>query len=239
MVDVQRAGAIVVERKQAHQATIEVFGERIETDQALGVPDGGAGVTLLFKEVEQLFERLPVPLAESLPLRQEPFIVAARQQVTPIQVVCLLKSDLEDVLIIASCGCVCERKCLFKLSDIEVKGRDGVPVYHVLVGSEKVLNFWKGLAQLVQQLAQVIARLVLGGVGPEEESQMLALLSNIAMQHEVGEQGLQAHTVKACHLSVSVDQVEIAEQLYAESRLHHDLLNSYCQAEIQIHCLYV
>jgi len=40
----------------------------------------------------------------------------------------------------------------------------------------------------VEQLAQVIASLSLGCVGPEEEGKMLALLRNIAMQHEIGEQ---------------------------------------------------
>jgi hypothetical protein len=40
---------------------------------------------------------------------------------------------------------------------------------------------------------------------------MLALLRSITMQHEVGEQGLQAHAVEARHLPVSVDQAEVAE----------------------------
>ena len=79
MVDVQRAGAIVIQRKQAHQTAIEVFGERVECDQTLGIADGGDGVALLFKEAEQLFERLQVALAEPLPLRQDPFVIAARK----------------------------------------------------------------------------------------------------------------------------------------------------------------
>ena len=211
MVDVQRAGAIVVERKQAHQATIEVFGEGIETDQALGIADGARGVALLFKEAELLFERLPVSLAETLPLGQDPFIVAAGEQVTAIEVVCLLESDLEYVLIVLSCGRICERERLFERRDIKMKGRDGLPVQHVLVGSEKVLNFGKGLAQLVQQLAQVIARLGLGGIGPEEEGKMLALLGNIAMQHEIGEQGAQTRGIEVGHLLVVVAQAEIAK----------------------------
>jgi len=37
-------------------------------------------------------------------------------------------------------------------------------------------------------VAQVIARLSLGGVWPEEEGKMLALLGNIAMQYKIGEQ---------------------------------------------------
>src|SRR2546430_11462302 len=100
-----------------------------------------------------------------------------------------------------SCGRVCESERLFELSDIEVEWRDGVPVQHVRVGREELLHSRKCLAQLVKQLAQVIARLGLGCVGPEEKSKMLALLGDIAMQHEKGEQGLQARGVEAGHLS--------------------------------------
>ena len=63
MVDVQRAGAIVIQREQAHQTAIEVFGERVESDQALGIADGADGVALLFKEAQQVFEYLQVALA--------------------------------------------------------------------------------------------------------------------------------------------------------------------------------
>src|SRR5437763_1481107 len=55
---------------------------------------------------------------------------------------------------------------------------------------------------------------------------MLAMLRNIAMQHEVGEQGLQAHGAEAGHLPVSVDQAEIAEQADVKGWLHRDLLDS-------------
>ncbi len=92
------------------------------------------------------------------------------------------------VLVIALCGRVCESKRLFELSDIEVEGCDGVPVQRVRVGREELLNNRKCLAQLVEQLTQVIASLSLGCVGPEKEGKMLALLGNIAMQHEIGEQ---------------------------------------------------
>ena len=100
----------------------------------------------------------------------------------------MLESVLECVLIILSCGRVCVSERLFERSDIEVEGRDGVPVQQASVGREELFHSRKCLAQLVEQLAQVIARLGLGGVGPEEEGKMLALLGNIAMQHEIGEQ---------------------------------------------------
>ncbi|MFL5664755.1 MAG: hypothetical protein ACJ8BW_25925 [Ktedonobacteraceae bacterium] len=131
---------------------------------------------------------------------------------------------MEGVLLIALCGCVCESKCLFERSDIEVEGRDGMPVQHVRVSREEVFHVRKGLAQLVEQLAQVIARLSLGGVGPEEEGQMLALLGYIAMQHEIGEQGAQARGIEAGHLLVVVAQVKIAKQAEVKGWHRHDRL---------------
>jgi len=62
-----------------HQTAIEVFGERVECDQALGIADGGDVVALLFKEAQQVFEDLQVALAEPIPFRQDPFIITARE----------------------------------------------------------------------------------------------------------------------------------------------------------------
>ena|SRR2546422_8105319 len=121
-----------------------------------------------------------------------------------------------------SCGRVCESERLFERSDIEVAWRDGVPVQHVRVSREEVLHIRKCLAQLVEQLAQVIASLGLGGVGPEEEGKMLALLGNIAMQHEIGEQGAQARGIEVGHLLVVVEQAEVAKQSEVKGWHRHD-----------------
>jgi hypothetical protein len=101
------------------------------------------------------------------------------------------------------------------------------------VGGEEVLNSRKGPAQLVEQLAQVIASLGLGGIGPEKEGQVLALLRRIAMQHKVGQQGLQAHTVEIGHLFVIVDQAEPAEQAHLKGWFHRNLLASPMAVEMQ------
>jgi hypothetical protein len=123
-----------------------------------------------------------------------------------------------------SCSRACESERLFELSDIEVAWRNGMPVQQVSVGSEEVLHSRKCLAQLVEQLAQIIARLGLGGVGPEEEGKMLALLGDIAMQHEVGEQGAQARGIEVGHLLVVVEQAELAKQTEVKGWHRHDRL---------------
>jgi len=97
-------------------------------------------------------------------------------------------------------------------------------VQHLRVGREELLHGRKCLAQLVEQLAQVIARLGFGGVGPEEEGKMLALLGNIAMQHEIGEQGAQARGIETGHLLIAVEQAKIAEQANVKGWHRHDRL---------------
>ena len=146
-------------------------------------------VALLFKEAEQLFECLHGGADGAVPA-QARSIHHSSQAVIHLDTDCLpvREQSWSVCWSLLSCGRVCECKCLFELGDIEVEGRDGVPVQHVRVGREEVFDRRKYLAQLVEQLAQVIASLGLGCVGPEEEGKMLALLGDIAMQDEVGEQ---------------------------------------------------
>ena len=53
---------------------------------------------------------------------------------------------------------------------------------------------------------------------------MLALLGNVTMLHEIGEQGLQARGIEAGHLLVVVEQAEIAKQAEVKGWHCHDRL---------------
>jgi len=88
----------------------------------------------------------------------------------------LLKSVLQRVLVLALCGRLSERECLLECRNIQVEGRESVPMQGVRVCSQEVLHRRKGLAQLMEQLTQVRACLSLGGVGPEQKGEMLARL---------------------------------------------------------------
>jgi hypothetical protein len=90
------------------------------------------------------------------------------------------------------------------------------------IGGEELLPIRERLAQLVEQLAQVVARLGLGCVGPEEEGEMLALLGNIPMQHEIREQRTQAHGIEASDRLAVVEQDEIAKYAKAKGWHRHD-----------------
>jgi hypothetical protein len=77
---------------------------------------------------------------------------------------------------------------------------------------EEVLNSRECLTQLMHQLAQVVAGLRLGCVRPEEEGETMARLGHVAMQDEIGEQGLHAHRVEVRYRLVAKAHAEIAEQ---------------------------
>jgi hypothetical protein len=120
---------------------------------------------------------------------------------------------------------------LLECGDVELGGDIGAPMHRVLVGREEVGSVWKGMARLMEQLAQVIACLRLGGIRPEEEGQVLALLRHVAMQHEIGKQCLQPYGVETGHLLISVDQAEIAEQAYVKGRSRRDRPPFFARSE--------
>ena len=60
---------------------------------------------------------------------------------------------------------------------------------------------------------------------------MLALLGNVTMQHEIGEQGLQARGIEAGHLLVVVEQAEIAKQSEVKGWYRYDWLPFSSQAQ--------
>jgi hypothetical protein len=102
-----------------------------------------------------------------------------------------------------------------ELGDIERKRRAGMPAERARVGMEKAIGRRQRTAQLVNQLAQVITGLGFVRIGPEEESEVLPWLGNIAMQYKVGEQRLQARRGDGRHPLVAVGKAAIAQQLDA------------------------
>jgi hypothetical protein len=60
---------------------------------------------------------------------------------------------------------------------------------------------------------------------------MLALLGNIAMQHQIGEQGAQAHGIEVGHLLVVVEQTEITKQAEVKGWYRSDRLPFSSQAQ--------
>ena len=163
--------------------------ERVVPQQRLRVADGLGVVATAFVQRRGLLQRVANRLRQPIALGQQPIAVAAGQQVAPI-----VRNRLLQVqhLVVDACG----RPCLFQVrlefGHIQPEGRVAAPLHGELVGSQKAIGVRQGPAQAVPQSAQIGAGLLLGGVGPEEEGQVLARDRPLAVQQQIGEQLLQA-----------------------------------------------
>src|SRR6266568_814308 len=83
----------------------------------------------------------------------------------------------------------------------------------------------KSLAQLMQQFAQVRVCLGLVRIRPQEKGQMRASLGSSPVQHEIGEQGLQAGDIDCRHGSIARHQQEVTQQMDVQGR---DQQESFC-----------
>src|SRR5262249_47875211 len=97
----------------------------------------------------------------------------------------------------------------------QVQGRGGIatPLYSLGIDVQEPVGIGQGLAQAVQQGAQIGVRLALGRIRPELESQLGARVRRRAMQQQIGQQRLQPWRVErreGCSVS---GEVEAAQQL--------------------------
>ena len=61
-----------------------------------------------------------------------------------------------------------------KLSHIEAAGRILAPLHRQSIGKQEAIRIRQGAAQAMPEVAQVGASLLLGGVGPKQEREVLA-----------------------------------------------------------------
>jgi hypothetical protein len=183
----QRTSPIVVHSIQAHHGSREVFREWVELEPAPTVPDGRCIVATRFGEVEQLCQGLLMNLAQPIPLRRDPVVIATRHQSAAIERVGLFEQRPRARRIMPPLRLVGTRQCLFKRVNIQPHLSFQAPGNRAGIQVEEVLNFREGQPQPVDQLAQVIARLRFRRVGPEEEGEMAALLRYLPVQRKIRE----------------------------------------------------
>ena len=105
---------------------------------------------------------------------------------------------------------------------IEGIGRIRSPLDGEMVLDQKVVGVGQGIAQLKEQLAQIGMRLFFAGIGPELEGDVLAGLGCLAMQEQIGQQGLQAWRIDAADEFIAIRQPELAEE--ANMKVWHRML---------------
>ena len=85
---------------------------------------------------------------------------------------------------------------------------------------QEAFGIGQRVEQLVEQVPQVGAGLGFGGVGPEEERQVPARLGRVAMEDQVGQQGLQARGIHGADIEATISQTELTQHLDTQLRWH-------------------
>ena len=89
MIDAQRAGAISVERVEAHQPPVGRLVQRIRAQEALSILDGRRIITFVLAENDEVLQRVEKRLAQPLAFGQEPLVVGRGQELATVEVYCL------------------------------------------------------------------------------------------------------------------------------------------------------
>ena len=191
------------------------FMQGVVAQQALGMVDRATVVAALLEQQDQLLQGVEEALRQPGAFEQEPVVVAARQQVAAIGRDRGSSRPARAALAASGLG---QRG--LELGDIQRKRRIPAPA-HCLVGDFQVgLGSGQPVAQHVEELAQVGVRLGFGGVGPEEEGDLLARQRRVAMQEQIGEQRLHACGVHADQLRICQREAKVAKQTDVQCRHH-------------------
>ena len=87
------------------------------------------------------------------------------------------------------------------------------------VCAKKAICIRKRLAELKDELSQVIPGLGLGRIRPKQKSDLLARLRRICMENEISKDRLQARRIEAYNWCIVIDEVESPKELNSQKRM--------------------
>ncbi len=151
----------------------------------------------LFQEQCQAFGSPPSALGKPLPDREDPVVVAVREQVTRVSGQGFFQpaSGYDSILCLFRLFGAGE--CSLEIVHIEGQGRAIPPPDGVAVDDQQIRAVGQRFEQAMEQGAQVAARLFVRSIGPKGEGQLLAGDRGVAVQKEIGQQKLQARLSEA------------------------------------------
>ena len=189
--DVQGSGAVSLEGVEAHQTAVGALAQVVVVQPALSITDGVIIGAALLQQLGEHLQSAEKELAQPLPMGGYPFFVTAGEQIAPVKGgspaqfrLGLLGMPVLQAGFGGGDGC-------FEGQGIAGEGGLRQPLHQAGIRPEEGMGPGEHAAQAVEQVAQIGARLGIGGIGPEEKGQMLARLGGAGMQQQVGEQGLQ------------------------------------------------
>ena len=210
LVHPQRACTVLVQGMQAHQPAVRPFMQRVDTQALLAVLDGGPVVALLLQQADEAIEHAPLARRQPLPQRRDPVVVGTRQQLAAVDGRGLLERDLRSVWSARSSALVAVSQRLHVGVDIELD--PGSQRQRARVHQHEAVRVRPRDAELMKELAEAVARLRLGRVGPQQERDVAARLRGIAMEGQVGQQRLRTRCVEGHSLAGGSDEPEGAQQ---------------------------
>ena len=84
MVDAQSCGSVAMQGIEAHKLPIGCLVQWVLAEEPLRYCDRGVIVTLLFQQSDQTFRGLEKHLVQAISFRQNPLIIATRQQIAAV-----------------------------------------------------------------------------------------------------------------------------------------------------------
>ncbi len=209
-VGLRHPGAVAPQRRQAHQVAVGRLVRRVVLDQPPDVGEGGGVVPARLRLRDGTLQQAGEGLAQPRPLGQQPLVVELGQQVAPVEP---HRAGNRLGRVGLSCG-------RLELRHVEGVRRVGPPGEGWSLQVEIAVGVGQGQAQVVDQPAQVGARLPLTGVGPVEIGQLRARLRHAGVQHQPGHQRLQARRVEGGHRTVARDELKPAQELQPQGGGH-------------------
>ena len=215
-VDAQRARAVTRERERAHQGATGLLVGGLVLEQAAQVLDRSRVVAARLLQGREPGKRASVELAQALPVRLDPSVVAAGEQVSAVQLHGAIQRGALGRLAPGARGLGQRR---LEAGHVEREAGVGAPARGPGVGDQEAVRIRQGVPQLVEDLPEVVAGLRLARVRPEDEGQVLSQLRRVPVQEEVREQGVEPRRADAGHRLVAMRQAEPAEETDVQGRL--------------------
>ena len=219
-IRLERRHPIAGQRQQPHEPAVRLLVEGVVLQP---VPDAGDGARVLALLLEQAHERghgVLAPARETLPLRSDPVVVAAREQGPLTQVHRPLQAGAAPRRVSRPAGRLGLGDRTVEEGDVEAEGGVRGPLHAVRVGPEVAVGVGQGLPQLMEELPQVVAGVRLRGVRPEGEGEVRPRLRRVRVEEQIGEERLQPRGRGAVDGPAVDGQAELTEETDLERSRH-------------------
>ena len=189
---------------KAHEHAVGLLAQGVPALEPLGAADRLGQAPGVLQFVREALERRGVELRQALALLEQPFVVAALEQVAGVRVDRLLQAAVRDRV----------------LEDRDIEPERGLlaPLQRARAHVDQAIGIRERSAQVVQDLTEIRPRLGLGRVWPEQEREALTWLRRVAMHQQVRQQRLGARRIQGRHPRLAQAHVEAAEQTDAQRR---------------------